>query len=164
MNYLIAGFSGAGKTYLLEEIKREKAASCFEKKDLDHEIAKSLGVAEHLLGEWIRKNGFEKFRNVEKQILENLLEKDQQIIALGGGSLTPEFLERLASDQSIKAFYLNTSFDVCWSRIAQDANRPLVQKGREMVEEIYQERIKLLNNLTKIEDLADFLQFACLSE
>lgn len=164
MNYLIAGFSGAGKTYLLEQIKMQEAFSSFDKFDLDHEVARFLSIEPSVLGAWIRENGMERFRRNEAEVLERLLRGDQQIIALGGGSYTEDLHKMLLQKKEVAAFHLDTPFATCWERIRNDQNRPLVAVGEEELEKIYRKRRALLSSLPKISGIHDFTRLISLSE
>ena len=122
---LICGFMGAGKTTLMNRFKLEK--SLFEFVDLDDELKKKFAQGYDNLGYWIRSIGWEKFRQKEEECLREVEERHSKIvIALGGGTVTEEFLKNLRSKPSTKLVFLDIPFDICWDRIKKDSiGRPL---------------------------------------
>lgn len=148
MIYLISGFSGAGKSHLLKELASIRELRSFNFFDLDAYIEESLGLKTHSLGDYIKTYGLEAFRVEEKKALFYLLqEKPNSIISLGGGTLTAEVLEAIKSYKDIKIVNLATSFEICFDRIRDDSNRPLVLLGKQKLERLYQERRALLGEV-----------------
>ena len=65
------------------------------------------------------------------------------IIACGGGAMLKEENARIASEKG-KIVFIDTTFDVCFSRIEGDTSRPLVVSNtRQSLEELYNTRKKL---------------------
>ncbi len=140
MNYFICGFMGAGKTTLLKKIESAEALFGYSYLDLDLEIAKKHQVSNQKLGELIISKGIDWFRDEEKSVLLNILNKKNIVLALGGGTLNIEIIDILATYNDLKGFWLNTSFEKCYERISKDCNRPLAQQSKDKLYALYCER------------------------
>lgn len=157
MNYLISGFSGAGKSTLLAELREVLSLKSFHFVDLDSYLVGLFGIKEEKLGEYIEKIGFDSFRKKEKEALFEILSQSSPvIISLGGGSLTKEVVEALSEEVTI--VYLKTPFSVCFERIKDDSNRPLVKLGKEKLEKLYQERRALLGDIFEFQTKEELIE------
>ena len=132
---------GAGKSTLLRKFQpNDQGFDCI---DLDDALAVELRIRPERLGEWILQNGFPLFRDLEKTKLKKLLKhKDSMVIALGGGSLTPEILKIIQNDPECKLVFLDTSFDLCLARIKDDPTRPMAQISLEELKRLFESRRK----------------------
>lgn len=140
MNILVCGFMGSGKTTFAESFQGNDLG--YITYDLDHVVADSLGITHLELGEWINKNTLEKFRDVEMEVLTNLVnQRTMKIIALGGGTVTAEHFRDL-QDQT-KLVFLDVPFETCFHRIKNDKNRPLTSLGEEGLRDLYQKRLPI---------------------
>lgn len=128
---------GAGKTTFIKRFaENEDGFAIF---DLDEEIAKHLNISPSSLGEFINTNGLEKFRDLEQEILKNLLQKRiRKIIALGGGTLESERIFEIVNQG--RMVFLDVPFDVCFERIKNDKNRPVAQRPQEELKMIFEAR------------------------
>ena len=141
MKILICGFMGAGKSTLLRKLQSNDLG--FDCIDLDDAIAVDLRIRPERLGEWILKNGFPLFRDHEKIKLKKLLRHEGSlVIALGGGSLTPEIMNYLHTDSDCRLIFLDVSFEVCLSRIKGDKTRPMAQISEEELKRLFESRRK----------------------
>ncbi len=127
---------GAGKSSLLRRLSAEAL-------DLDELLCVRHGV--HSVSKLIENRGVEKFRELEALELQNLFEKSPapELIALGGGTLDGpafQFLIEKQQAREITLVWLDTAFDVCWSRISGDDSRPLVKLGETALRELYENR------------------------
>lgn len=166
MAFFICGFTGSGKTTLLKKLSADKA--CKRAIDLDHYILENFGErSDHTLGDYIRRVGFDVFRDNEQLAIINLTNDlgEGDIVALGGGSL-----ERLFNFERIKStghllVWLDVAFDVCYERIKGDRNRPLLEKDKDELKAIFkirEERFKLADirlDLLKIGAVHDISSF-----
>ena len=134
MNYFICGFSGAGKSYLLESLKELIELELI---DLDQYIFQQFGQGHDGLGDYIRDVGFKQFRLEEKKALSVLAKKGGILISLGGGALDTK-AELILKD--FNGLWLNTDFETCYSRIKDDINRPLSEKSYDELKELYLSR------------------------
>jgi shikimate kinase len=140
MKILICGFMGAGKTTFLKKFQPNELG--FECIDLDEALANQLGLHPNRLGEWILQNGFPLFRDLEKTKIKELLRhSNNMIIALGGGSLSPEILSLIHNNSEYKLVFLETSLEVCLARIKNDPNRPLAQIPEGELRKLYEMRL-----------------------
>ena len=139
MFLLIVGFMGSGKSSLLKHWQNSYQGPSG---DLDDLVALYAGVDPKDLGMWIKKEGFEKFRAIETQILTKLLkEHDRYILSLGGGTFHPGNQGIINNYQKAKTLWIETPVDVCWQRVKGDSNRPLVAEGEVAFKELYRQRI-----------------------
>jgi shikimate kinase len=146
MKILICGFSGAGKSTWLQELSKKRGKwSSFEFFDQDELIANALAIMPNELGQWILKNGEFKFREIEFQILAEILDSDKNIVlSLGGGALNAEILNRIAENKNeIKLVFLNEKIEVCLERIKNDSNRLLSTKSELELKKLYFQRLEL---------------------
>jgi len=130
---------GSGKTTLFERIKSKcPEVDC---KDLDQLIEDKLAEPGETLGEVIGRVGWEKFREAEENLLYQELNSDGDLLlSLGGGSLTPRLIDEVDINPDIRLIWLDTDFETCWSRVSNDAGRPLVAKGKDYLKNLYNER------------------------
>ena len=104
---LIAGFSGAGKSSLLREIAQDTPFGWDHFDDLDTLIAKKYKMEIHQL---IEKEGLEKFRVIEHQILADWLKGDDfAVLALGGGSLTRDVFASINLMKTVRMVHLSAA-------------------------------------------------------
>lgn len=85
--------------------------------------------------------GEEGFRRREEDVIDELTQKENIILATGGGAITrPVNRERLA--QRGRVFYLWTPVQVQLARTRHDKNRPLLQteNPEQVLEKLMQER------------------------
>jgi shikimate kinase len=144
MKILICGFMGAGKSYWLNELKKNSIGSSFNFIDLDHELAHAMQIEYTKLGEWIRNQGWPAFRQLEEKTIRDLLKaKEDLILSLGGGSLHQDLIDDILINKNIKLVYLDTAFEICSERITSDPNRPLASLPIEELRSLYEERKQL---------------------
>lgn len=145
MRYVICGFSGAGKSYSLDKIKQSGRYSDFEFIDLDTYIENEVGQS---ICVFVEENSEKKFREIELEALKKVLKLSNNMwISLGGGTLGPEAKVYLKGLKNLKLFHLQTSFEICWDRIAHDSSRFLTKNGKKEMQNLYKERMKILADI-----------------
>ena len=120
-NVVLVGLMGAGKT----TVGRQLAARLkWQFVDSDHEIEQRTGVRIPVIFEI---EGEEGFRRRESQVLASILDREDVVIATGGGIiLRPENRSLLRQSAGMTA-YLSVSPNLLHARTRNDRNRPLLQ-------------------------------------
>jgi len=146
---LICGFSGAGKTSFLREIEFSAEGSEWTFSDLDTLILKEKRYSS--IEALIEKEGWEKFRLWERQVLEGWLKEEEKgIISLGGGTLTPLLLQLLKPIKKVGLCYIHAPFQDTWERLhlPETEPRPLIKLGQIELQKIYLERQKVFSEVS----------------
>ena len=121
-NVYLIGPMGSGKTAV-----GRKLAAMLGKEfiDSDAEIERRTGVDIRFIFE---KEGEQRFREREREVIADLTTLDGVIIATGGGAvLDPANRERLASTGTV--VYLQATVDAQLQRTQPSRNRPLLMNG-----------------------------------
>ena len=140
----IVGFSGAGKTALLGELKLNSLSDWEYFDDLDQLVVKNRGKGAVSVGKVVASAGWDQFRIFEREEIESWLEKEGKgVLALGGGALTQIVWDTYSKDPKIKFCFLDTPFATCWERIEKDENRLLAKNGMHEMKNAFDERNKL---------------------
>jgi len=129
----ITGFMGSGKTSVAQLLAKSLNVSVI---DLDREITK---LHKHTPAELISKYGETAFRELEGHTLEQVVDSDYWIVALGGGAWTVERNRQLLASRGFLTIWLDVSFEDCWSRINSTGGRPLAQ-DREQARALFAAR------------------------
>lgn len=131
----LCGFMGCGKSH----VGRQLAALLGRQfVDLDRYIVNAEQTPIPLIFE---KYGELHFRGLEAKYIRELA--DDNIVATGGGALVNDETARYARESGLSV-YINTSFEICYSRIKGDTNRPLVMKNsKEQLRDLYDTRDKI---------------------
>jgi len=136
---------GAGKTTVGKSLAAELAKSFH---DTDHEIERRTGVKISLIFEIEGEAGF---RTREAQVLDQLTQRSNVVLATGGGAvLDPDNRRRLA-DRGV-VIYLHGQPKDLWYRTRHDKSRPLLQ-GADPLERLislYQQRDPLYREIADI--------------
>ena len=128
---VLVGFMGAGKS----TVGRLLAAK------LGLPFTDSDQVIEERAGQPIRRifadAGEPAFRELERQVVADLIDGPEAVLALGGGAAEhPDTVVRLKSAQVI---YLQVGYDEAMLRVVGDEYRPLLR--RPDLETLYQRRL-----------------------
>ena len=116
----LVGPMGAGKT----TIGRHLAQSLgMEFRDSDLEIQRRTGVDIPTIFEY---EGEEGFRQREQQVIDELTQLDNQVLATGGGAVMRAENRQYLSARGI-VFYLECTPQQQYERTYRDRNRPLLQ-------------------------------------
>jgi len=123
MKIFLIGFMGSGKTHWGKLLSEKLGMRFF---DLDDQVAEN---SEKTIVEIFEKEGEEKFRLMEKDILHIITEsQDSFIMACGGG--TPCYFNNIEYLKlSGTTVWINTPLEVLFSRLKkQKAQRPLIKE------------------------------------
>lgn len=131
---VIIGFMGTGKTTVAHELGRR--LNCLAV-DLDEVITRQAGRSPN---EIIEQDGENRFRELETQLLLEVLRAAPRVIAVGGGAWTIVENRRLIAAHGAYTVWLDAPFELCWKRIEAGGEvRPLA-RSRELAEQLYDER------------------------
>ena len=119
-----------------------------EFKDCDHELVRRTGASIPLIFEI---EGEEGFRSREQQLLDELTQEPELVMATGGGAvLNAENRHNLINRGIV--LYLYASVEQLFERTRKDRNRPLLQTDdpRAKLEELMNERDPLYREVADI--------------
>ena len=129
-NIFLIGLMGTGKTTIGRQLSRKLKMDFY---DSDRVIEERTGADIPLIFE---KEGEAGFRQREVDIIDELTQMKNIVLATGGGSvLNAENRHRLASRGTV--FYLKSNLKTLVARTSKDKNRPLLQ-AEEPIEKILQ--------------------------
>lgn len=119
-NIIFVGPMGAGKTTIGRQIAKKLNRVFF---DSDKEIEKRTGASIPLIFELEQEEGF---RNRESAMIRELVNRDNIVLATGGGVVLREENRQQLSDNGF-VIYLCAPVEQLVQRTARDTNRPLLQ-------------------------------------
>ena len=131
MAKVLLGFMGAGKSTIARELDPDYV-------DMDALIEKRLGMS---IANFFAEKGEAAFRQVESEVLADLLQTDQ-VVSTGGGVVVSQKNRDLLKTNSDN-IYLKADFETLYQRISADKDnqRPLfLNNSKEELAAIFQER------------------------
>ena len=114
------GLPGSGKTTIGRQLARRLGVPFV---DSDHVIEHRLGCS---IREFFAREGEDSFRDVEQQVLDDLTQSHEGVIATGGGSVLREVNRRHLHERGHVIYLRSTPEDV-FRRVRHDTARPLLQ-------------------------------------
>src|ERR1700733_8431944 len=137
---VLVGFMGAGKT-TVGHLLSERLGLPFVDSDL---------VIEQRAGRSVRQifaeDGESAFRELERQVVADLIDGPEAVLALGGGAAEhPETKVRLKSAQVV---YLHVGYAEAMERVAGDEYRPLLRKPD--LDALYQRRLGVYDEVATL--------------
>ncbi len=134
-NLFLVGLMGAGKTTVGRLLSQKLGKTFF---DSDDEIKHRTGVTiPHIFD----VEGEPGFRQREAGVIQDLVKRDNIVLATGGGAVLIE-QNRVALCENGFVVYLKSTVHDLWHRTRHDRNRPLLQTAdpRAKLKELYELR------------------------
>jgi len=119
-NIFLVGLMGAGKTTIGRLLAKHLHKTFY---DSDHEIERRTGVNIPLIFEVEGEAGF---RKRESAVIEELVGKDNIVLATGGGAVLSS-INRESLKRNGVVIYLRANVHELWQRTRNDKNRPLLK-------------------------------------
>jgi shikimate kinase len=144
-NLILVGMMGSGKTTMGRALARHLGKSFV---DSDEEIIKRTGVTVPHIFDIEGESGF---RLRETAIIQELVGRENTVLATGGGAvLTGQ--NRTMLQQNGIVIYIKASVHDLWQRTKHDRNRPLLQTGdpHAKLNELFQKRDPLYQQVSDI--------------
>jgi shikimate kinase len=135
LNVVLVGLPGSGKSTVGRHLARRLSLPFF---DSDHVIEQRLGCS---IREYFEREGEQRFRDLEAEVIDELTRLPSAVISTGGGSvLRPENRQRLHERGQV--VYLRSYPEELYRRLRHDTKRPLLQVADPLqrLRDLYTER------------------------
>lgn len=128
-NIILIGMRGSGKSTIGKMLAKKIDITFI---DMDTLLAEKVNMS---LPEFVKKYGWEKFRDKESEVIEKTQNLSNAVIATGGGAIIrKENIDALKKNG--KFIYLETSIETMIKRIGKGKNRPPLTKEKTLEEEL----------------------------
>ncbi len=144
-NLILVGMMGSGKTTMGRTLARHLDKAFV---DSDEEIIRRTGVS---IAHIFDIEGEPGFRLRESAALRDLVQRDNLVLATGGGAILEEQNRALLQHNGI-VIYLCASVHDLWQRTRHDRTRPLLQTGdpHAKLKELFEQRDPLYRQVADI--------------
>lgn len=131
----LVGMPGCGKSTVGRHLARHLGLRVV---DSDNEIERRIGMP---IRDFFAAHGEDAFRDVEQEVLDELTQQTDLVLATGGGAvLRPSNRDALHSRTHV--FYLRSTPEELFRRLRHDTQRPLLQVAdpQRRLRELFRER------------------------
>jgi len=144
-NIFLIGPMGSGKTTIGRQLAKQLHMEFF---DSDQEIENKTGANIPLIFELEGEKGF---RKRESAMIDELTQKDDVVLATGGGAVLAEENRKILRQRGL-VVYLSATIEQLWERTRLDKNRPLLQteNPQEKIKSLLEERDPLYREVADI--------------
>jgi len=140
---VLVGFMGAGKT-TIGTLLATRLGLPFA--DSDQVIEQRAGRP---VARIFAEDGEPAFRSLEHQVIAELLDGPDMIIALGGGAAEhPRTQDKLGASPAVQVVYLQVGYDQALARVGPDAGRPML--ARPDLAAVYERRRLVYSRLATL--------------
>lgn len=147
MTVFLCGFMGCGKS-TIGKLAAKKLGCGFC--DTDDLIVRTLDMT---IPEIFAQKGEPFFRKTEAEIVKSLCGKTT-VAACGGGAMLNPDTAKAAKESGSAVIFLDVPFEMCYERIKDDTNRPIVMNStKKELEKLYNDRrsIYISNSTIRLE-------------
>ena len=139
-NICFIGLMGSGKSIIGKELGKMHKIEFF---DTDNEIEEKFGNSINYI---FSKHGEKYFRKIEEDVCVEVINKENCIISLGGGSIINSNIRNQIKKNSY-CIYLKVDTKTLVKRLSNSKKRPLLDNlnKKEIIEKLYLERKKFYN-------------------
>ena len=120
VNIVLIGLMGAGKTTVGKALA--KLLKSYKFVDIDAEIEKKENKK---IVDIFKEKSEKYFREIETEVIQEVVQKQNQIISIGGGAFEKKENRKLLMSNGI-VFYLRAGVNELYERIKGDTLRPLL--------------------------------------
>tara|TARA_B100001027_G_C16169365_1_gene286273 strand:+ start:140 stop:676 length:537 start_codon:yes stop_codon:yes gene_type:complete len=141
-NICIIGLMGSGKSIIGKDLSKYFNLKFY---DTDREIELKTKKSISLI---FKEHGESYFRDIEEKICVNLLNLNNCVISLGGGSIINKKIREKIKQNSY-SIYLQVKINNLLGRLKSSKKRPLLNKdinNRETLKDLYDQRRKFYEN------------------
>ena len=148
-NIVITGFMGSGKSIVAEKLARKLGMEFI---DMDQIIEKQ-GMS---ISDIFARYGEKYFREQENKLVKELSQKENMVIATGGGTLLSADNAKMLSEKG-EIICLYADSKVLYNRLKRKDNRPLLKGGNllDRINQLVEERKKIYDNIKLKIDTSD---------
>ena len=148
-NIVITGFMGSGKSIVAEKLARKLGMEFI---DMDQIIEKQ-GMS---ISDIFARYGEKYFREQENKLVKELSQKENMVIATGGGTLLSADNAKMLSEKG-EIICLYADSKVLYNRVKRKDNRPLLKGGNllDRINQLIEERKKIYDNIKLKIDTSD---------
>lgn len=149
-NIVIAGFMGTGKSTVAKQLARKLK---MEFVDTDQVIEENQGMS---IADIFARYGEDYFRQQENKLVKELSQRENMVIATGGGALlSSDNAKMLSQKGEIICLYADPT--TIYNRLKRKNNRPLLRGENvlESINKLLKERKKVYDNIKLKIDTSD---------